>query len=93
MATTSERAVGGANDRLKQEQRQALLGEHVLRALGRPDGLWGVQVRGLWADHYRVNVFVGVDVGSSRVAHSYFLETDGEGNVVAATPAITRQYE
>jgi hypothetical protein len=93
MATTSERAGDGVKDRQAQEQRQALIGGHVLRVLGRPEGLWGVQVRRLWADHYRVNVFVGVDASSGRVAHSYFLETDGAGNVVAATPPITRQYE
>ena len=32
---------------------------HVLRALGRPADFQAVQVRPLWAGHYRVNVLVG----------------------------------
>ena len=73
-------------------QRDAVIGEHVLHALGRPGDLQRVEVRRLWKDHYRVNVFVGAVAGSTRVAHSYFLVADGEGNVAESTPKITRQY-
>ena len=73
-------------------QRDAVIGEHVLHALGRPGDLERVEVRRLWKDHYRVNVFVGAVAGSTRVAHSYFLVADGEGNVAESTPKITRQY-
>ena len=58
-----------------------------------PTPLREVQVRQLWKDHYRVNVMVGVDAASVRVAHSYFVETDGDGNVLAATPKITKLYQ
>jgi hypothetical protein len=74
-------------------RRDALIAGHVLRALGRPGALRGVHVRQLWEDHYRVNVLVGGDTASARVRHSYFLVTDGDGNVLAATPKITRRYE
>jgi hypothetical protein len=74
-------------------QRDALIAGHVLRALGRPGALRGVHVRQLWEDHYRINILVGVDVASARVAHSYFLVADGDGNVLTATPKITRRYE
>jgi hypothetical protein len=78
----------------KQEGRQldAVLGKHVLHALGRPDDLQRVEVRRLWKDHYRVNVFVGAVTGQARVAHSYFLVADGDGNVAESTPKITRRY-
>jgi hypothetical protein len=59
---------------------------------GQPVGLLGTQVRPLWQDHYRVNVFVGVDASSAKIAHSYFLVVDGEGTIIASTPKITRQY-
>jgi hypothetical protein len=80
-----------------KEQRErdslvALIGEWVLRTLGKPHGLRGVQVRHLWEDHYRVNVLVGQDAASARVAHSYFLVADQEGDISASTPEITRQY-
>jgi hypothetical protein len=81
-------------DQGKQERQRldAAIGKHVLHALGQPDDLHRVQVRRLWDDHYRVNVLVGVDAASARVANSFFLVVDGDGAVVAATPQITRQY-
>jgi hypothetical protein len=51
-----------------------------------------VDVRQLWEQHYRVNVLVGVNLASARVAHSYFLVTDGDGNVVTAEPKLSRHY-
>jgi hypothetical protein len=74
------------------ERQNAAIGGHVMRALGQPGALHGVQVRQLWEGHYRVNVLVGADASSVRVAHSYFLVTDGDGNVLVSTPSITRQY-
>jgi hypothetical protein len=80
-------------DAAKQEQQwTAVIGGHVLQALGRPEALYRMEVRRLWQDRYRVNVFVGPGPASVRLAHSYFLVTDGGGNILAATPAITRQY-
>jgi hypothetical protein len=74
------------------EQLGAVIGEQVIRALGRPGGLQKVQVRPLWEDHYRVNVLVGADAASAKVAHSYFVVADGGGALVASTPQIERLY-
>jgi hypothetical protein len=74
------------------EWLRARIGVQVLRGLGEPDRFQAVQVRPLWAGHYRVNVLVGADTASATVAHSFFLEADGDGNVVASTPALTRRY-
>jgi hypothetical protein len=52
----------------------------------------GTQVRPLWQDHYRVNVFIGADAASAKIAHSYFLVVNSDGNIIASTPKITRQY-
>jgi len=75
-----------------RQQRQSVIRGHVLRALGPPDALHRVDIRRLWEDHYRVNIFVGPDGASARVAHSYFLVTDGNGNILASTPKIRREY-
>ncbi len=75
-----------------RQQRKAVIRKNVIDTLGQPHGLHGVQVRHLWEDHYRVNVFVGVDAASAKVAHSYFLVADSDGNILASTPKITRQY-
>ena len=74
------------------DQMRARIGAAVLRHLGQPADFQAVQVRPLWAGHFRVNVLVGGNAAMATVAHSYFLEADGEGNVVATTPALDRRY-
>jgi hypothetical protein len=70
----------------------ALIGEQVIHGLGQPEGFHRVQVRKLWEDRYRVNVYAGPDTTSAIVAHSFFLVTDAEGTIVTATPKITKKY-
>ena len=74
------------------EALNAHLAEQVVHLHGKPEGLYQVQVRKLWGYYFRVNVLIGMDAASVRVANSYFLKADGEGNIVESTPAITRQY-
>ena len=82
------------SEQRKQERQQmiAVIGKHVLHTLGQPTDLHRVQVRQLWEDHYRVNVLVGLGDGSAKVAHSYFLVTDSDGNIITANPKIAKQY-
>ncbi len=80
---------------LKRDDRKTLdnrIREQVIHALGKPTDLRNVQVRKVGKDHYRVNVNVGDNAGSVRVANSYFLEIDSTGCLIAATPKITKQY-
>ncbi len=80
---------------MKRDDREILdnrIREQVIHALGKPSDLRNVQVRKVGKDHYRVNVIVGDNAGSVRVANSYFLAVDGDGSVIAATPKITKQY-
>ena len=51
-----------------------------------------MQVRPLWENYYRVNVLVGNDLASARIANSYFLVADNDGNITASTPKIMKQY-
>jgi len=76
----------------KRETLSTLIGEQVIHTLGEPNDLHRVQVRRLWKDHYRVNIFVGADAVSATVAHSFFLVADGDGNIKTSTPKITREY-
>ena len=71
---------------------EAAISKQVLLGLGQPESLQRVQVRFLWEDHYRANVFVGVDAATTKVGHSYFLVTDGAGNILASSPKIMSQY-
>jgi hypothetical protein len=75
----------------RREARDALIRRQVLDALGKPGDVLGTQVRLLWENHYRVNVVVGADITSPRIAHSYFLVADGDGNIVTSTPAMTKR--
>jgi hypothetical protein len=76
----------------EREALSALVGEQVIRTLGEPGDLLKVSVRQLWEGRYRVNVFVGEDIVSARVANSFFLRTDGEGHITTSTPKLTRRY-
>src|SRR4051812_47905502 len=73
-------------------QVEASLRAYVLCVLGRPEDLYAVQVRSLWQNHYRANVLVGLDASNVRVAHSYFLVTDKDGNLDSSEPEITGVY-
>ncbi len=92
MLTQEKDKQHAAREKQERQQLSALIGKQVLHTLGQPDGLHKLQVRRLWADHYRVNVLVGVDAATAKVAHSYFLVADGQGNVIASAPQIIKQY-
>ena len=92
MSTEQQENEHKVQEKQARQQRKAVIGKHVMHTLGQPGNLHTVQVRHLWEDHYRVNVFVGVDAASAKVANSYFLVADSDGNIVASTPKITRQY-
>jgi hypothetical protein len=78
--------------KLERQERSTAIGQQVLHTLGQPGDLQRVQVRPLWEDHYRVNVLVGPDAASTRVAHSYFLVVDSTGKVLSTTPTLRRHY-
>ncbi len=80
----------GARDRPSQD---AALRNSVITSLGVPPDLYRVAVMPLWGNRYRVNVLVGADPTSVRIAHSYFVEVGAVGNIITTTPRITRLYE
>lgn len=92
MATNQLPAPGLIDDNIDREKIRSLIERWVLDGLGRPEDLHEVQVRRLWSGHYRVNVLVGPGAASVRVAHSFFLEANGDGDIVGSTPSITKQY-
>ena len=83
-------------DKVLEKQRSdtmnGLIGAQVIHTLGKPDGLHDLQVRRLWEDHYRVNVFIGANAASAKIANSYFVQSDSDGNIVKSTPKITKLY-
>jgi hypothetical protein len=91
MSAKQHESKPGAEEKQERRRLDDLIGRRVMLSLGQPGDLRGVQVRWLWEDRYRVNVVVGADA-CIKVAHSYFLVADGEGNIVVSTPKITRQY-
>jgi hypothetical protein len=75
-----------------RKQRSSVIVGQLLQALGRPAILHRVDVRHLWDEHYRANVYVGADAVSTRVAHSFFVVADADGNILASEPDIKKQY-
>jgi hypothetical protein len=69
-----------------------LIAQQVVQSLGSPADLLKVQVRPLGGLRYRVNVFVGKYGVAARIADSFFLATDEQGQIVTSSPAIARLY-
>ena len=92
MLATQDQTRGAEHLYLERMPVEAVIGRNVLFRLGRPGDLHRVQVKPVSGSKYRVNVYVRADAASYRVAHSYFLEADGEGRVLASSPEITRTY-
>jgi hypothetical protein len=92
MQATQEREQRKDLEQHRRDTLIALISEQLLHTLGAPGDLLKVQVRPLWANHYRANVFVGLDIVSAKVAHSYFLTVDANGNIMESTPKLTKQY-
>lgn len=68
------------------------IGRSVLAALGRPAGLLRVTVRQVTDINHRVNVIVGPDPTTARIAHSFFVTTDAAGNLTGSVPPLVRSY-
>jgi hypothetical protein len=92
MSVKDDRQAREADRRDRDEQMNDLIGRGLLLALGTPDGLYQVQVRPLWERHYRVNVLVGESAASARVADSFFLRADDDGQIVSSAPDIAKRY-
>ena len=92
MSTKQQSQQHADQEALGHQQMQANITKNVIQTLGQPRNLHRIQVRQLWEDHYRVNIFVGTDAASAKVIHSYFLVTHGDGSIVTASPKITKQY-
>lgn len=78
--------------RERRDMLNDLIGKQVVRSLGSPDNLLKMQVKPIGGDRYRVNVFVGNDATSGRIADSFFLTTDSEGKILTSSPEIVRMY-
>jgi len=76
----------------KSNSAQAAICRHVLGVLGRPVDFLRITVRQITSEGHRVNVVVGPDMATARIAHSYFITSDELGKVLNSTPIITKQY-
>jgi hypothetical protein len=76
----------------RAEEMSAAVCASVIQSLGSPPNLFRVAAMRLWGAHYRVNVQIGNDAVSIRIAHSFFVAVDEKGNVTESTPRIVRNY-
>ena len=93
MTTTPQIETDMDMDRQRRDRLSDLIRKQVVRSLGSPEDLLRIQVQPIVGDRYRVNVFVGKDATSARIADSFFLTTDEEGQILTSSPAIVRLYE
>jgi hypothetical protein len=79
-------------ERRRRDALDSLIREQIIHGLGEPRDLLKVQVRPLWNNYYRANVFTGTDAVSAQITDSYFLTADDDGAIIASTPEIARKY-
>jgi hypothetical protein len=89
---TGPKAPDEALGRALRSALRDVIGEQVVHRLGTPGDLLMLQVRPIVGNHYRVNVVVGKQITASRIAHSFFLLVDADGNIVNSCPNIARRY-
>jgi hypothetical protein len=75
-----------------RDTQDELIREQVLHRLGAPGDLLNVDIRRLWSDRFRVNVFVGSSYSSARISDSFFLTTNPDGMIIDSSPKIARLY-
>jgi hypothetical protein len=90
MPTASQPQESKERNQRQRDELKAIIGRHVSHTLKDDSGLCRVQVRPLWGNFYRVNVLVEEQTGSVKIPHSFFLEADGDGNIIESTPKIPR---
>jgi ferric iron reductase protein FhuF len=93
MPTTHQSEQRHDLERHTREALDSLIREQVIHVLGEPRDFLNVSVRLLWDNNYRVNVFAGKDMASARIANSFFLAVDADGQILTSAPAITKKYE
>jgi hypothetical protein len=87
-----DEATRDARSKVESGRLEAVVAAAVMRALGQPADFLRAGARHLWGATYRVNVFVGPHVASARVAHSFFVEADGDGRVLTSNPLLKKMY-
>jgi hypothetical protein len=92
MAKKGEDTLAVAGEQQAENKRSALIGKEVLSILGQPRDFQRVQVRQLWDDRFRANIYIGNDAVSATVADSFFLIVDQQGAILLSAPPIKRRY-
>jgi hypothetical protein len=91
MTTTSQSEMDMSRQR--RDMLSDRIRKQIVRSLGSPVDLLKMQVQPIGEGRYRVNVFVGKDYSSGRIADSFFLTTDEEGKILTSSPEIVRVYD
>lgn len=73
-------------------ERSSAIGRAVMAGLGRPGDLLNVTVRQVAGNTYRVNVVTGADPTMARIAHSFFVAVDDQGNLLNSSPPLAKCY-
>ena len=92
MPTIPQSVHGSEDGSFPPSDLHFLIGRSVLKSLGSPSDMLKVKVHPVGNDRYRVNVLVGKNAGSARIANSFFLTADEKGNIVDSTPKIIKKY-
>jgi len=92
MPKTDKRQQHQNDERLVLEAGYSAIKEQIIAVLGKPADLLKVVARPLWERCFRVNVFVGENAATAKIANSYFVEVDSDDRLIKSNPKITKEY-
>ena len=92
MAKSDKKQQQSNGDLPVPEAESSAIKEQIIAALGKPTDLLKVVARPLWERCFRVNVFVGENAATAKIANSYFVEVDSDDRLIKSIPKITKQY-
>jgi hypothetical protein len=94
MAKQSAAQPDGETERIDQNAKRlaSAICLNIMASLGRPSDFLRITARQITGNGYRVNVVTGADAASARIAHSFFITADADGNVTTSAPAILKHY-
>ena len=79
----------------KQPDFSPVIRDAVLERLGKPKDFWKVDVKPLWENRFRVNVWteeMGRIGPTHRIVDSFFIIASPEGGIVESRPQISKKY-
>ena len=92
-------ATKATNEPAIEQDHTEFVKEQVLQKLGTPKNLFQITAGNMWANRWRVNVWLThkwqgdvSEVDTHLIDHSYFIHTAEDGTITKSSPEIEKEH-